>query len=312
MIDAAVRCSRLFDLLRVALDGGARFARVTEVDQLVADQSAAIILKHDIHAVPLAELERFATQQAELGILGSYFFMAPDHPLTAPAYSFADQCQSMRTIETLGHEVGLHIDPFFLIDTLAQPLAIVLEQTIEAFAEQGIVVRCGNMHGNSKYKMLDRSGFGTSFDLFAELGRQPDYPTLADVPAETASLIRANRLRLADFGITHWADMPLWSAQHGYVVTNYITDNQLARRDAIEVNTREHTLGGYQLADRQPPGSRTPSEPREFVPCKSPAARSELPTGSFTVDFDSDELEDWLRRLSGHPTLFLVHPQHYV
>ena len=312
------RRRNLFDLLKLLREMGGRFEPLSRLDGLVDEAQAALLIKHDVHGVPLAALLEFAEAELEMGVVGTYFFMAPNHPLTSRVYSFSEQVEAMRQVRSMGHDIGLHIDPYFMMDHLEQALREILILILRQFEDENVPVCCGNMHGNSRFKMLDRNGYETSFDFFEQLGRQQDYPVLADVPEEKARLIRDNRISLKDFGFTHWADMPLWSARHGFVVTNFITDNQLGKRGTIEIVTHEHTCGQYKLADIQPPGSTTPSEPRRLVACTGFEEATEclrtgaFPTGSFTLGFESDEVTTWFRRLSSHPTLFLVHPQHYV
>lgn len=312
------RRHRLFGLFRQLAESGTLFAPLSQVDRLVDAGQPAFLIKHDVHGVAPEALLAFAKAEMELGVVGAYFFMAPDHPLTGGVYSFAEQAAVMSGVRAMGHEIGLHIDPYFLMDRMGKPLRDVLGEILGQFEDVGLRLTCGNMHGNSRFKMPDVNGYGTSFDLFAEVGRQQDYPELRDVPAETARLIRDNRVSLRDFGFTHWADMPLWSARHGFVVTNFVTDNQLGKRGTIEIVTHADTNRRYKLADHQPPGSRTPSTARRIVECPPPGAGGEekaggaFPAGSFVLDFDSDEVVEWFDRLSDHPALLLVHPEHYV
>jgi hypothetical protein len=307
----ATRRDRLFELLQAALDAGATTARVGEVDDLVGRARAALFLKHDVHGLPLDALASFARQEADRGITGTYFFMVPDHPLTARHYGFDEQVDAMGRLASMGHELGLHVDPFFLLHHLGQPLRPLLVDVLASFRDAGLELRCGNMHGNSRFKMPDRNGYGTSFDLFEELGRQPDFPELRDVPDPIAALIRRQRTSIRALGFTHWADMPLWSARHGFVVTNFVTDNFLAKLGTIEVLVHPDPVGSYKLVDRQPPGSRTPAEPRCLVPCPPSADSGALPTGSRDVGFETKELREWFVRLAGRPTLVLIHPEHY-
>ncbi|MEE8585240.1 MAG: hypothetical protein V3T83_10360, partial [Acidobacteriota bacterium] len=267
MAEAEARRSRLFRLLEAARSKGARFARVSEVDGLVERGAPAIYLKHDVHALCLHSLTEFARRERGLGILGSYFFMAPDHPLTRPCYTFAQQARAMRLIRSMGHEIGLHIDPFFLMDCLRMPLPRLLKGVLARFRDEGLQLRVGNLHGNSGFRMLDRNGFETSFDLFREVGRQPDYPVLADLPEETARLIRSSRVSLHEHGFRHWADMPMWSARHGLVVTSYLSDNYLGRRGTLRILVHGDAVARYKLADRQPPHSLAPVAARRYVPC---------------------------------------------
>jgi len=309
-----IRRKRLFQLLGDAEAAGTTFARLSEIDGFVEAGRPAFILKHDVHGVPLPALLEFAEAERSMGIPGTYFFMAPDHPLTRPAYDFAAQAEAMRAVVAMGHEVGAHLDPYFLMSHCGQSLADVMKDVLARFAGAGVPARFGNMHGNSRHKMPDRDGFGTSFDLFDEIGRQPDHPALAAVPEETAELIRTSRVRLRDLGFTHWADMPLWSSAYGFIVTNFVTDNRLARDGTVEILVHPETRGHYKLADRQPPGSRTPATTRALVPCPAAGdagAATDPEPGSVVIAFGDEEFERRFRALHSHPVLFLIHPEHY-
>lgn len=271
-----------------------------------------MVLKHDIHDLDLQRLVEFASEEVAQGIVGSYYFMAPGHPLTARSYSPAEQIEAMLRIHALGHEVGLHVDPLFLIDWKKRPLRELMDEMVAQFRSHGLEIVSGNMHGNSQFKGLDRNGYGTSFDLFEEIARQPDYPELRDVDPAVADDIRRHRMRLSEIGLTHWADMPLYSRRFGYVVTQFVTDNQLAKKGSFEVRIDPEAVGQYKLADRQPPGSRSRSVARETIAlAKSPPA-PHLAAGSHHLALDDEALEDAFVALSAHPTLILIHPQHYL
>ena len=246
----------LFDLFGRALAAGALFAPLTAVDGFVASRRGGIFLKHDVHDLDLDRLVVFAEREARLGIRSTYFFMTPNHPRTAKAYDFNSQVRSMLTIQKLGHQLGLHLDPYYQIHKLGVPLAEIVRHLCAIFAAHGITFPIGNTHGNSVHKRPDYDGYGTSFDLFDEIARQPDYPVLARLPVETADLIRANRTKLAVHGFTHWGDMPIWSAALGFVMTNFLTDNRFGKRGTYELLVRKQTLYAYRLSQRQPPGSR--------------------------------------------------------
>lgn len=304
---SASRRESLFALFEAALAGGARFARLTEVDDLVDRREGAVFLKHDVHDVDLDGLVGFAEREAELGICGTYFFMPPDHPRTRRAYAFADQVRAMKEVEALGHEIGLHIDPYFQIHDKRKPLADVLHELRRIFTDHGFDYRIGNLHGNSRHKHADRNGFGTAFDLFEEIARQPDYPVLAAMSEESAEIIRTNRVRLVDHGFTHWGDMPVWSARHGIVGTNFLTDNRLDTKGTLEVLVRPATSGAYYLAPRAVPGSRRLAEEGLRMPL--PSFESGEPVHAhFPVD------DPGLQVRLGYvamPLLALIHPEFY-
>ena len=86
----AERRQVLFQLLDDAMSAGARVVQVRQLDDMVVNRHAALVLKHDVHGLNLAGLLAFARAGANMGILGSYFFMPPDHPDTARHYGFSD------------------------------------------------------------------------------------------------------------------------------------------------------------------------------------------------------------------------------
>jgi hypothetical protein len=125
-----LRRERLFALFDVAKQSGAQFSPISLVNEHVVNRRAAIFLKHDVHGLSLPELIRFARNESKRNIFGTYLFMTPDYPLTQPHYSFEEQCEAMQRIGELGHEVGLHIDPFFLIQSHHSPLGQILSDII--------------------------------------------------------------------------------------------------------------------------------------------------------------------------------------
>ncbi len=310
-IDRALeRRERIFELLETARRAGAVFAPVSHIDSAVKARQPRFLLKHDIHALALDSLLEFASLQADRGIAASYFFMAPEHPLTRRAYSFAEQAEAMRRIGKMGFEIGIHLDPFFLIRQEGRPLEQVVSRILERFALEGIEFGLGNTHGNSACRHPDRNGFETAYDLFSEVARQPDFPALKDVPLESASIIRRQRVRLADFGFSVWADMPLWTARQGFVTTAYLSDNPLGKRGTLRIAFQRDGLGGYRLADRQPPDSLSTSPQSRFLACPTSKPLQAAST-DLEVPLESDDCRDWISDLATHPALMLIHPQFY-
>jgi hypothetical protein len=301
----------LFDLFDRARAEGIRFAKISEVDGAIAAAEPVLLLKHDVHGLSLDALLAFAAREAQMGIRGTYLFMPRDHPVTARHFDFPAQLEAMEVISELGHELGLHVDPYFQIHQKGRPFADCLREIMDEFAAGGIKLRVGNMHGNSRHKHPDRDGYGTMFDLIEEIGRQPDFPALAAVPEESAALIRANRIRARDFGFTHWGDMPVWSARNGFIVTNFMTDNQLGKQGTIEVLTRSETRAAYLLADRQPPGSRNLGSRRTGIATPAPEETARPVHERMTFDQEAPRRLCEVLTRGGLPMLFLVHPEHY-
>ncbi len=270
------------------------------------------ILKHDVHGLPLESLLDLARCEREIGIAGSYFFMAPDHPLTRPFYEFSEQARGMRAIEAMGHEIGIHVDPFFLMHLSGLSTEVVMSLIIKRFADEGLTAKLGNLHGNSKFKMPDRNGYSTAFDLFEEIGRQPDYPQLANVPPETAALIRANRSSLVGLGLNHWSDgLAIWSRRHGHIVTNYITDNWLEKDGSLLFGIHGGALGRYLFIRSSPDDYRRPDELQHVAASCTNGEIRLFPLGSTRRPLDDRDCDCWFSELAAHPTQILLHPQHY-
>jgi hypothetical protein len=308
----ANRRAALFELLSCVQDAGEPIAPLTAIDDFVDNRRPGFFLKHDVHDVNLDGMVEFAARESKLGIHGTYFFMAPFHPRTRPAYDFPEQIRTMRAIKDLGHEIGIHIDPYFLMHEEKISLSGILDRLRAEFTNHEIEYRIGNMHGNSVHKHPDAQGYGTSFELFSELARQPDYPELKSVPAESAELIRANRVSLRQYGFSHWGDMPMWSARHGFVATNFITDNKVGKQGTLEVLVRPDTTGGYRLSSRQLPGSRNLDKDSRFIPFATSAARDNAAPVHRHIELGSLELKRFFKDAGGSmPLLMLVHPEFY-
>ena len=283
--------------------------RISDVDRHLKDSKAATFLKHDVHGLALEALIDFAGAQRDAGVLGSYFFMPPDHPVTKRHYSFQRQVAAMHELRGMGHELGLHLDPIELIHETKGSLRQSIHDVLARFAREGIQLPIGNTHGNTAHPMRDQNGHTSAFEFFQELGRQGDYPDLANLPVENAQLIRDHRCSVVDLGFTHWADMPMWSQRHRHIVTHFVSDNLLGKDGTLKFATLPDTNGRYKLMDQHPPRARMPGTVREFVHCGD--ADANLPIGSFNVALDEDECERWFGRLANQPVLLLIHPEHY-
>lgn len=301
----------LFGLLNKAQNSGSEFLPVKQIGNCLEEGCGAIFLKHDIHGLNLDSLIDFAQEEAGSGIHGTYFFMAPNHPDTLPYYDFSAQAEAMKSIQALGHEIGLHLDPYFLMQHHQQSLDKVLQDCLSAFRDLGLNVQSMNMHGNTGHKHRDKNGYGTSFELFEEIARQPDFPMLEAMHADSAEMVRQNRIRLRDHGISFWADMPIWSAEYGYVVTNFISDNGLGKSGQYELLTHEETANQYAISRYQPPGARNRTQPDRIVACESKSGLDRF--GNWKLAFQSAELERLFDTTPFilQPAQILLHPQFY-
>lgn len=295
---------QLFSLLDRLKSTGAGIVPIRNVDTMIEARAPAIFLKHDVHDVDLHSVVAMARDQAAMDIFGTYFFMPFNHPRTRKAYGAEEQREAMREIAAIGHEVGLHLDPYFQIHERQQPLDQILDALRDDFSGLGFDLTVGNTHGNSRHRHVDRDGYGTSFDLFEEVARQRDFPDLAALPEASADLVRANRLRLRDHGFTHWGDTPLWSARWGTVATNYLTDNRFGREGTFEFVVRSETSGAYYLAPHAVPGSRQLAEGgKQLIIGES----TDIPSGHVPLaELSMREGSAWPL-----PLLILIHPEFY-
>lgn len=308
---ATQRRQALFKLLTNARNAGTEFLPVRKIGECVKAKRAAIFLKHDIHGLNLESLVDFAIEESRSGIHGTYFFMAPNHPDTVKYYDFSAQARAMKEIQANGHEIGLHLDPYFLIQHHKQSLAQVMDDCLSTFRDQGLDVYSMNMHGNTGHKHRDKNGYGTSFELFEEIARQPDFPALEAMHADSADIVRGNRIRLMDYGVSFWADMPIWIAELGYVVTNFISDNGLGKSGQYELLTHEATANRYAISHYQPPGARNRNQPDNLIVCEGQTNLEKF--GNWKLAFESAELESIFNTepFVLQPAQILLHPQFY-
>lgn len=302
----------LFDLFKSGINQGAIFTQLTSIDDFIDSRKAAIFLKHDIHDLNLDKLVYFAEREAKNNIKATYFFMTLNHPRTRDSYTSADQIDAMKSIQLLGHELGLHIDPYFHMGNSHFPLAEIMKGIINSFSEYGLSFKIGNMHGNTAYKHLDNNGYGTAFDLFEEIGRQADYPVLENVPIHSADIIRKNRVSIRNFNFSYWGDMPMWSGKHGFIVTNFLTDNNLGKRQTMKLVIQKETLSAYQISQEQPPGSLNRNENGKIVPINPVSSVQQIPFMSELKLADRMLRNYFCQPESILPLLFLVHPEFYI
>lgn len=299
----------LFTLFASIQEHGGAFRAVADVNTSIKAAESAVILKHDIHDLSLDQLVRLAEKEQECGIRGTWLFMPSGHPRTCQAYDFKAQGKAMRAIEACGHEIGLHIDPFYQLDAHPEySLKATIERVLGEFRDEGIKITTGNLHGNSKFKGPDNDGFGTMFEFFEEVARQPDFPSLSNVPKESAEIIRRERISLKSLGIEQWCDMPLWTATHGMVRTGFVTDNNFGRTGKVEVLFAREDDNAWCLLKQQPPGSRT----RGPVERRISTGNAEAVDWADCVSFNEANAHS-IGKVAGHgPTLILIHPEFYV
>ncbi len=301
--------SRFQELLKLFLtfkEFGYEFCPLTQLDSYISKNEYPIFIRHDIHDLNLNALLNFAEKEVELNIYGSYFFMPPEHPRTKSAYGFNEQVEAMTAIQEMGHEIGIHVDPYFLIHQKQQSLSLIIETLLSTFAKHGIDVKVGTMHGNSRFKHLDKNGFGTSFDLFEELSRQPDYPRLTALEEDSREIIINHRVSLNKMKFSHWGDQPMWSARNNAVATNYLSDNRLGKQGTFEILIRPETLRNYYLSKQAVPGQT--NLPQEGVTSTEDIVDFSLHEN---IPIDSELLTQLAKDNKLGPLLLLLHPEFY-
>lgn len=303
---------RLFYLFKLAKRKRAKFARICDMNSFVRSGKPALFIKHDIHASPLNAVVKFAKRETKKGIRGSYFFMPPGHPITKKAYSVDEQLKAMKDIQDQGHEVGLHIDPHYLIHHFEGSLQSILEDALRLIRSKGIEIKTGNMHGHTGFKGLDENGYGTSVDFFEEIERQPDFPDLKDVEPDISELIRKHRTSLESLGIQYWADTFLWSQEFGCVELPYLSDNYLKAKGCFHLINLEGIVGHYAISQQHPPSEIMSSTKRHLIPIQSSDIKFQLPTGKTYIPMNDLAIENCISALTKTAGLLLIHPQHYI
>ena len=203
------------------------------------------LVKHDIHR-DIKRTLRLARLEAERNILGVYFMM-PRHDLNAAYYDLEFCWYALREIQAMGHEIGIHVDPFDSI-TRYGDLYVGIEKSVDEFRTNGLSVSVGNLHGNTKFSYTNM----TAFEMFAEydvprsIGAVPQF---ADCYAKYSFAEISRRC-----GLKYWLDgRPM---AEGVEVDKktliYVTDN-----------TSRMTIW-YSGRERQPESDRFKLNP-EFV-----------------------------------------------
>jgi hypothetical protein len=132
---------------------------------------------------------------------------------------------------------------------------------------------------------------------------------LKQVPHATAEILRNNRTNLSLYDINYWGDMPLWSRKNNFIVTNFISDNMLKKQGCLNIVIHEDTIGNYKISNHQPPGSRSVSDAKIYIPIIN--SKNNLSKGIFQINFYSNDVDCLFHKLASHAVQFLVHPQFY-
>jgi len=137
---------------KIALLPVDRFARRFLVYQkneskIPVGSSSFGLLKFDIHGNIRRPLE-MARILSALHIPG-IFLMMHRHPINEAFYDSPETWQILREIADGGHEVGIHIDPFYLVRAYGD-LYEGLRSELKHFRDRGVKVRSATLHGDSR------------------------------------------------------------------------------------------------------------------------------------------------------------------
>jgi hypothetical protein len=156
----------------------------------------------------MAELE------AKLNVPAT-FFMMHRHKLNRKFYDDPSTWEALRHIQSLGHEIALHIDGFVLIEKY-RDLSLGVCEERNKFADERLRVRGGNTHGNSFYQT--KLNF-EPMNFYREVIR-PNYCTDASWNKHYG------RYSLADLGFEFWADTAVWFSPDTLIIPDtFVSDN---------------------------------------------------------------------------------------
>jgi hypothetical protein len=198
-------------------------------EDLTGEHDAAAplaILKHDIHhnldrAVAMAQAEQ------EKGIAGIYFMMGP-HYLNKDFFGSSRSWEQLRTIQGLGHRIGLHLD---VIDAILRrgDLYAEIADVLALFSVEGLAVEYGNSHGNTGFKAFDVR----ARDFFTETAGDVRVPEGAGSSGNRISehLRRYSLKHIGEqFGLRYWVDNRVLRDGVSVSPFLYVTDNAGAVR----------------------------------------------------------------------------------
>lgn len=304
--------ARILAALGCAREADVAFVPVSAIDSYLARRAPAVFLKHDVHNVNPAALIDLAGREAEMGVIGTYFFMSFGHPRGERFYAPADQRRMMREVSAMGHEIGAHFDLFYELRHRGKTVRDALREQIESFAGIAGPIRVVNLHGNSRFKMVDSEGNNLIYDFFDELARHSDYPDLRRVPEEFATTIRRERMSLKELDITHWGDSWIWSRANGMIATNLISDNWMGKHQELAVTTNTADACAYGLNPTMEAGVRDGRHKATWV-----GVGRTLPTvyaaNQFRLKIAGDDvLRFFADALPAAPFVMLLHPEFYA
>lgn len=208
------------------------------------------------------------------------FLMMHRHPMTLEIFDSPATWQILRGIQNMGHEIGIHADPFCLIRE-AGNLHKGLQAAIEDLRARGLTIRAATLHGDTREHIKARQLQAN--DFFREKYRRSKWDGLPPEGEEELAkhtYIYSYRRIANQFGIDYFAEVNF--QERGKLLTTepmmYVSDNARAIRiSSIPKDVRS----------------------REVVTAQKP----------FVID--ADFIRDATDVLRQRPFLALFHPQWY-
>lgn len=139
---------------------GIAFAPVDAFSARLAGATPAALIKLDIHR----SIRRAFEAAETLAAAGApaLFLMMHRHPLNEAYYDDESTWRMLRDIEGMGHEVGLHLDPFHLIRSHGD-LDLGLERALAEMRGKGLALRAATLHGDTAAHLRARDFFAQDF-----------------------------------------------------------------------------------------------------------------------------------------------------
>jgi hypothetical protein len=236
------------------------------------------LVKFDIHGNVRRAYE-VAEMLHRLDVPG-LFLMMHRHPLNAEYYDQGSTWRMLRRMQSAGHEIGIHADPFCLIREHGD-LHRGFKEAIRDLRDRGLTIRTATLHGDTREHIKAR-GLQAN-DFFRERYRKTKWDGLPPEGEESLAthVHQYSHRRIAkQFGIEYFAEV------------NFLKDGQLLNKE------------GMMYVSDNARAIRITSIPRALVSTEQLSAEK-----VFVID------DDFITRAAGvlkkRPFLALFHPQWY-
>jgi hypothetical protein len=175
------------------------------------------LLKCDIHHSIRRALEVGQTLRKQN--VPGLFLMMHRHALSLDYYDAPFTWQVLRELQGMGHEIGLHLDPFHIVREFGD-LYRGVGAALADMRGRGLSIRAATLHGDTAAHLRARNLF--AFDFFRELsfrstwdGRAPDgEPSMAE---------HVNRYSFADLAREHGLR---WFAEANFIADGRVLSSQ--------------------------------------------------------------------------------------